>query len=61
MKSGYDFFVVEKEFGAPSFLGIHSAYLVGIIPFGMGLISLRFFNRLIIGLLQGDTREPHRL
>ncbi|MGE3611621.1 MAG: TRAP transporter small permease [Bacteriovoracaceae bacterium] len=48
-KTSWDFFLVEKEFGAPSFLNIHSSYLVAIIPVGMGLISLRFFNRLIIG------------
>ena len=49
-KASCDFFVVEKEFGAPAFLDIHSSYLVGIIPFGMGLISLRFFNQLLLGL-----------
>jgi TRAP-type C4-dicarboxylate transport system permease small subunit len=54
LKSGWDFFLSEKEFGAPSFLDIHSAYLVGIIPFGMGLITLRFLNRLLISVLQGD-------
>jgi TRAP-type C4-dicarboxylate transport system permease small subunit len=55
-KSGWDFYLVEKEFGAPGFLHIHSAYLVGIIPFGMGLIALRFFNQLIIGVVQGGER-----
>lgn len=53
-KSGWDFYLVEKEFGAPSFLSIHSATLVGIIPFGMGLIALRFFNQLMIGLVHGS-------
>ena len=52
-KSGWDLFLVEKEFGAPSFLSIHSSYLVGIIPFGMGLIGLRFLNQLMVGILQG--------
>lgn len=51
-KSGRDFYLVEKEFGAVGFLHIHSATLVGIIPFGMGLITLRFFNQLVIGLVQ---------
>lgn len=45
----YDFFLVEKEYGGVSFLGIHSSSLVAIIPFGMGLIALRFFNQMIIG------------
>lgn len=53
LKSSWDFFLVEKEFGAPAFLEIHSAYLVAIIPFGMGLISLRFFNQLIMGIFSG--------
>lgn len=53
VKSGWDFFLVEKEFGNVGFLSIHSAYLVFIIPFGMGLITLRFFNQLMIGLVHG--------
>jgi TRAP-type C4-dicarboxylate transport system permease small subunit len=61
MKASYDFFLVEKEYGTSSFLNIHSAYLVGIIPFGMGLICLRFFNQLIIGLVHGDLSDSHRL
>lgn len=61
MKSGWDFFLVEKEFGAPSFLDIHSSILVGIIPFGMGLIALRFLNQLLLGLLGGGQNEHHRL
>lgn len=61
MKSGWDFYLVEKEFGAPGFLNIHSALWVFIIPFGMGLITLRFFNQLLIGLFEGESREPHRL
>lgn len=61
VKSGWDFYLVEKEFGAPAFLEIHSAYLVGIIPFGMALITLRFLNQLILGIFGGDPREPHRL
>lgn len=60
-KSAYDFFLVEKEYGAPGFLDIHSAYLVGIIPVGMGLICLRFLNQLIIGVFHGDMSEPHHL
>jgi TRAP-type C4-dicarboxylate transport system permease small subunit len=55
-KASYDFFLVEKEFGSPSFLDIHSAYLVAIIPFGMGLIALRFLNQFLLGLLQGDSK-----
>jgi TRAP-type C4-dicarboxylate transport system permease small subunit len=52
-KSGWDFYLVEREFGAPGFLHLHSSLLVGIIPFGMGLITLRFFNQLMIGIVHG--------
>ncbi len=61
VKASWDFFLVEREYGAPAFLEIHSAWLVAIIPVGMGLIALRFFNRLILGLFQGDSRERHRV
>jgi TRAP-type C4-dicarboxylate transport system permease small subunit len=50
LKASWDFYQVEKEFGAPAFLEIHSSYLVFIIPFGLGLISLRFLNQLLVGL-----------
>lgn len=61
MKASYDFFIVEKEFGSPAFLHIHSSYLVGIIPFGMGLISLRFLNLLLIGIFHGVPSDPHSI
>ncbi len=60
-KAAWDFFIVEREFGSIAFLQIHTSYLVGIIPSGMLLISLRFLNRLMIGLMEGDSREHHRL
>jgi TRAP-type C4-dicarboxylate transport system permease small subunit len=60
-KSSYDFFSVEKEFGGEAFLGLHSSVLVLIIPVGMCLISVRFMNRLLLGLIQGDARGNHRL
>jgi TRAP-type C4-dicarboxylate transport system permease small subunit len=61
LKSSWDFFLVEKEFGGMAFLGIHSAWLVFIIPLGTALISLRFFNRLILGLIQGESSGHHRV
>lgn len=56
VKSGWDFYLVEKEFGAFGFLHLHSSTLVGIIPFGMGLITLRFFNQFMIGLVHGGEK-----
>jgi TRAP-type C4-dicarboxylate transport system permease small subunit len=61
MKAAWDFYLVEREYGAVGFLEIHSSTWVGIIPFGVGLISLRFFNQLIFGLLNGAKRESHSL
>lgn len=61
LKASWDFYLVEKEFGSESFLSLHSSVLVGIIPVGLGLICLRFFNRLILGLIQGDAVELRRL
>lgn len=60
-KAGWDFFLVEKEFGAPSFLDIPSAYLVFIIPFGMGLIAVRFLNRILMSIFHGAKIEHHSL
>lgn len=39
LKSSYDFYLSEKEYGAPALLGLHSSVLVAIIPAGLGLIS----------------------
>lgn len=55
-KAAWDFFLVEKEYGAPSFLNIHSSLLVGIIPFGMGLISIRYLNQLLLRLFKGNEQ-----
>ena len=59
--AGWSFYLSEREFGAPSFLNLHSSLLVGIIPIGMALITLRYFNQLLIGIISGDQRESHRL
>ena len=59
--SAFNFYLMEKEFGSEAFLGIHSSVLVAIIPFGLGLIALRYFNKLILGIVQGDVRESNRL
>lgn len=48
VKSGIDFAKVELEFGKEEFWGIHSGYLVGMIPVGLGLIAFRFFLLFIL-------------
>lgn len=40
--------LVEFEYGKKEFLNIHSGFLVSIIPFGMSLISLRLFLRVLL-------------
>ena len=60
LKSSYEFYLSEKEFGSPAFLHIHSSYLVAIIPFGVGLILLRFINQLILGI-NGEQRDTHHV
>jgi TRAP-type C4-dicarboxylate transport system permease small subunit len=47
-KASYDLVIIEAEYGKEEFLGIHSSFLIGIIPFGMGLISLRFLLRIFM-------------
>ena len=59
--AGKDFFLVEREFGTEAFLGLHTSYLVMIIPFGMGLICLRFLNQLLMNLIGGESRDHHRV
>jgi len=46
-KACYDFMIVELEYGKVEFLGLHSGVLVGIIPFGLGLIAYRFLFKFI--------------
>jgi TRAP-type C4-dicarboxylate transport system permease small subunit len=54
IKAGIDFTKIELEFGKIEFFNIHSGYLVMIIPFGMGLLFLRFFT---IFLLSFSTKK----
>lgn len=45
--SGYEFFSVEKKYGAESFLGLHSSSLVLIIPVGFVLMMIRSILNLL--------------
>ncbi len=56
LKSSWDLYLSEKEYGAPALLGLHSSVLVAIIPLGIGLIFVRFLNKLLLGILKGDLR-----
>lgn len=60
-KASWDFFLSEKEFGSPDVLGIHSSSFVGIIFVGMGLITLRFLNQILIVIFLGEEIEHARL
>lgn len=43
LKSSIEFMKIEMEFSKVEFWGIGSGYLVGMIPFGVGLMMIRFF------------------
>jgi TRAP-type C4-dicarboxylate transport system permease small subunit len=53
MMASKDFMAIELKYGKPVFWSIPSGYLVGIIPFGFGLIAYRFFW-LFIGSFMGE-------
>jgi TRAP-type C4-dicarboxylate transport system permease small subunit len=48
---------MEFEFGKEVFLNIHSGYLISIIPFGMGLISIRLVLRLLMSFQKQEIGE----
>ncbi len=52
--ASWNFMKIELEFGKIEFLGLHSGYLVGIIPVGVGLIAFRFFYNFLKRIL-GET------
>ena len=45
--ASWKFLQIEWQYGKEVFWGIHSSFLVGIIPFGFALIAYRFFYRFI--------------
>lgn len=47
-KAGRDFSLVEFEYGREAFMGIHSGWLVSIIPFGFALIGARFLTKICL-------------
>ena len=51
VKASYSLAAIEFEYGKPQFLGIHSGYLLSIIPVGMGFICLRVLTQ--IGIRMG--------
>lgn len=57
IKAGIDFTKVELEFGKEDFWGIHSGYLVAMIPAGLSIIALRFFVLFILSFSrEGDSK-----
>lgn len=55
LKASIDFMKIEMEFSKEEFWGIGSGYLVGMIPFGVSLITIRFF---VLFLLSFDKDAP---
>ena len=50
-----NFAKIEFEFGKEAFLGVHSGFLVSIIPFGMGLISARLILRFLLSFKKEEV------
>ena len=50
--AGYQFTLVEIEYGKEEFLGIHSSVLVAIVPFGLLLIGFRFCYQLLASFVK---------
>lgn len=59
LEASWAFYLTEKEFGGGALLGLHSSHLVFIIPFGVGLILLRFMNQLILGITGVHRESTH--
>ncbi|MCP4912205.1 MAG: TRAP transporter small permease [Oligoflexia bacterium] len=60
-QSSIGFVKVEAQYGKAAFLGIHSKYLVSLIPFGFSLITYRFFFLLLKSFFEepGAGMEEH--
>lgn len=56
-----DFAVIEFEYGKEAFLGIHSGYLVSIIPVGFALIAYRFGTLFLLSLFESPEEIAQRL
>ncbi|MFZ9000469.1 MAG: TRAP transporter small permease [Bacteriovoracaceae bacterium] len=56
IKASYNFMVIEFEYGKEEFLGIHSGFLVGIIPFGFLMIAIRFGFIFIDSFLKEEAK-----
>ena len=53
-KAGINMVNVEAEFGKVAFLGLHSAVLMAIIPFGFLIIGYRFLYIFLSGILNNE-------
>jgi TRAP-type C4-dicarboxylate transport system permease small subunit len=54
-KASLDFTKVEMEFSRREFWGIQSGYLVAIIPFGVGLIAIRYLTLFILSFKKSES------
>lgn len=59
IKSGIDFTKVELAFGKIEFFGIHSGFLVMIIPIGMGMLLLRFLTVFLLSFSETTHTNTH--
>lgn len=54
-KAGWDFAQMELQYGSDAFLGLKTGHMVFIITFGMGIIALRFFLRVLTPIEKEDV------
>jgi TRAP-type C4-dicarboxylate transport system permease small subunit len=56
-KACVDFVSQEAEYGRIVFLGIHAKYLAMILPFGFGLMGIRFFLGLVLSFDHSEKEQ----
>lgn len=59
-RASWSFMQIEFQYGKDAFLGIHSGFLVGIIPVGFGLIALRFFFMFLLSFSQEKNQDEDK-
>lgn len=55
VRASWQFMNIELEYGHEVFWGIHSGFLVGIIPVGLSLIAYRFLFRFLETFSKGGV------
>jgi len=57
IKASIQFTNLELQYGKPTFWGIHSGFLTGIIPFGFGIMAFRSLYKLYAETFTEESAE----